>query len=343
MVGAVAGTPGTRPTGWPFIVVNNGLVSSIVGTGTESGIAYLDLQISGTATAAAIAAVSFGRGTALTAQTWTVSSYIKLAAGSLSGVTGMTLDLIEETAATVFVAGAGYSISLPTTASLITQRPAASRTLTGGANVALLRTNLSVNVSSGSTVDFTIRIGLPQLEQGAFATSPILTSTAAVTRNADVASITGSAFSGWANVNEGSLYADVAGYMNDALAGQRTVASITDGTYGNNFAISKSAAGATWRADGFSGGGAAQASFTGPYSAGVFSKIAFAYALNNANASFNGSIGTTDTSVPPPVAPNRLELRDPIGASGGHPTYTIRRLTYWPQRLPNASLQTLTQ
>ena len=40
MVGAVAGTPGTLPTGWPFQASSAGLAVSIVGTGTESGIAY---------------------------------------------------------------------------------------------------------------------------------------------------------------------------------------------------------------------------------------------------------------------------------------------------------------
>ena len=39
---------------------------------------------------------------------------------------------------------------------------------------------------AGVVVDFTIRIGWPQLELGAFATSPIRTTSAAVTRNTDV-------------------------------------------------------------------------------------------------------------------------------------------------------------
>jgi hypothetical protein len=192
MVGAVAGTPGTLPTNWPFQNAGAaGLAVAIVGTGTEAGITYLDWKVSGTATSNTSATICFDRTSVSTGQAWTVSSYLKLAAGSLSGVTGATLDLIEETSGTNFVTGALYSISLPTTASLISQRRNATRTLSGGATVALLRSNLSVSVSSGSTVDFTLRIGRPQLEQGATASTVIPTTTAAVTRTADSAVIDG--------------------------------------------------------------------------------------------------------------------------------------------------------
>jgi hypothetical protein len=45
-----------------------------------------------------------------------------------------------------------------------------------------------------------------QIEQGAFATSVIPTTTTALTRNADVASMTGTNFSSWYNAAEGTLY-----------------------------------------------------------------------------------------------------------------------------------------
>jgi hypothetical protein len=191
MVGAVAGTPGTLPTNWPFQAATNGLAVSIVGTGTESGIAYLDWKISGTTSALATADISFARTAALTGQTWTSSVYIKLVSGSLSAVTTTFIRLVEEDASINFVGGGSGSITLPTTASLGTQRGSFTRTLSGGATVAFVRTNLAVTVSSGSTVDFTLRIGLPQLEQGAFATSVIPTTTTALTRPVDSAVIDG--------------------------------------------------------------------------------------------------------------------------------------------------------
>ena len=331
MGGAVAGTPGTLPTGWPFQASSNGLAVSIVGTGTESGIAYLDWRISGTATAAAVGDICFGRASALTAQAWTGSSYLRLVAGNLSGVTGATIGLIEETVAQTFITGALYSISLPTTASLITQRPAASRTLTGGVTVALLRTNLTFNVSSGSTVDFTIRIGLPQVEQGAFATSVIPTTTATVTRAADVASITGTNFSSWYNQTEGTVFADVTRQTTTGFPGRFR---FWDGTSANSIDLYYDAAAnsSTFeiRASGtssvqiFGGGGALNSPV----------KAAAGWQTNNAAVTYNGVILGTDSSVVIPVAD---QVR--IGSSL---TGTIKRLTYWPVRLANPTLQSIT-
>jgi hypothetical protein len=338
MVGAAAGTPGTLPTGWPFQSAGvAGLAVAIVGTGTEAGITYLDWKVSGTATAATGATICTGRGSALTAQTWTTSSYLKLAAGSLSGVTGITLDLIEETAATAFVTGAGYSISLPTTNSLITQRPTASRTLSGGATVAQVRTNLSVAVSSGSAIDFTLRIGLPQLEQGAFATSVIPTSTAAVTRSADVCSITGSAFSSWYRQDEGTVF--VAGVSNGANgSGFFTLEDGSAAEYSRlgvgfsllNFIVSKASG---TQADVYSTG-------TSFVFGSPFRGVA-AYALNNVGLSLNGASAQVDTTADMPSAATALRI-----GFGKYTTYangTIRRLCYWNQRLADSTLQNITQ
>jgi len=338
MVGAVAGTPGTLPTGWPFQSGGGlGLSVSIVGTGTESGVAYLDWRISGTASAATAATISFGRVSALTAQTWTTSSYLKLAAGSLSGVTLMTLDLIEETVASIFVTGSQVSITLPTTNSLITQRPTASRTLTGGATVAQLRTNLTVSVSSGSTVDFTIRIGLPQLEQGAFATSVIATSTATATRAADVASITGSNFSSWYNQTEGTVF--TSGVCNGTNGS--AFFTLEDGSLAEyirmgpgfnllNLVVSKTAGGQT--ADVYS---------SNSFVFGLPYRGVGAYALNNVGLSLNGTNAQVDTTVDMPNTANALRI-----GLGKYTTYangTIKRLTYWPTRLSNTVLQQITQ
>ena len=345
MVGAVAGTPGTRPTGWPFISATNGLVSSIVGTGTESGIAYIDLRISGTATAAAAESVAFGRGSALTGQTWTVSSYFKLSAGSLSGVTSSTFDIIEETSANAFITGEFISISLPTTASLITQRPTASRTLTGGVTVGSVRTGLTFNVSSGSTVDFTLRIGLPQLEQGAFATSPILTTTTAATRSADVASITGSAFSGWYNASQGALHAEYSISFDSSVSVFPILAGFSDNTLGNASIHYNRTVDDGRRVLVRSGGTSSfDQSNAGAYVYGQIGRQAFAYTSSEFAFSAAGVAPTVSSSITWPTVDrfgigNNAFVGGSLSPLNGH----IRRLTYWPTRLANSTLQTLTQ
>ena len=47
MVGVVAGTPGTLPTNWS-IGGAAGLTTSVIGTGTEKGMAYVDIRLNGT-------------------------------------------------------------------------------------------------------------------------------------------------------------------------------------------------------------------------------------------------------------------------------------------------------
>ena len=206
MVGAVAGTPGTNPTGWLYATASsNGLTLSIVGTGVENGINYIDYRFNGTTIASpSPCAIGLVNATAATGQTWTASIYWKLVGGTTTGVTNWQIGIIENTAGGAFVTGAFYNQTTPTSAALITQRPAATRTLSGGATVGLLSYPLSFAVAGNTAIDCTLRIGLPQLEQGAFATSVIPTVGAgvitpgyiapAVTRAADVAQIAGSNF-----------------------------------------------------------------------------------------------------------------------------------------------------
>ena len=69
--------------------------------------------------------------------------------------------------------------------------------------------------------------------------------------------------------------------------------------------------------------------------------IAAAYKYNDANFAVNGTAATTDTSVLVPI-PNRLSIGKYAAASqimNGH----IKRLTYWPTRQSDSTLQVITQ
>jgi hypothetical protein len=71
-------------------------------------------------------------------------------------------------------------------------------------------------------------------------------------------------------------------------------------------------------------------------------KVASAFAVNNSVTAVNGVTGSVDTLCLMPTALNTLA----IGAEWNNANIvnsTIRRLTYWPARLPDSTLQTITQ
>jgi hypothetical protein len=349
MVGAVAGTPGTNPTGWTFATAqSNGLTISITGTGVENGINYIDYRFNGTTVASPNScAFGFANATAATAQAWTTSIYWKLASGTTTGTISWQLGIIENTAVGVFVTGAFYSQTAPTSAALITQRPTATRTLSGGATVGQVSHTMNISVAGNTAIDFTIRLGMPQLEQGAFATSAIPTTTAAATRSADVVSITGSAFSSWYRQDEGTMFASgdfVALGANSfsrivGLAGANTgtdeisfytrvAVGIGDGTIYGAVTVSSSLEGDL------------DAPAGAPNLSGAY-RSALAYKANNFGLSTNGLTPTADTSGSLPTI-TQLIIMGNVRFQN-KPSGHIRRLTYWPQRLPNSTLQAITQ
>jgi hypothetical protein len=192
MVGAVAGTPGTIPTNWTFASGSSGITREITGIGNDNGIPYIDVKFSGTASSDYTAFNQFDGNTntaASTGQTFTASQYLKAQAGSLSGITNFTVFCDERSNAGVFLQRSTTGVA-PTDASLATQRYLVTRTFTN-ASTAFTMSGIRFQVASGASINITLRIGLPQLELGATASTPIPTTSAAVTRTPDSAVIDG--------------------------------------------------------------------------------------------------------------------------------------------------------
>jgi hypothetical protein len=335
MVGAVAGTPGTAPTNW-VVSTGAGITRQLVEVGVENGIAYIDYRFSGTGSVVSDTQFDVGNFiAAASGQVWTHAVYCRLVAGSLTNVT-VTQILAENSAAGAFLAASTQNIT-PTSAALGTQRYALTRTLN---NALTAFTVPTLRVTSAGAIDVTVRIGLPQLELGAFATSVIPTTTAAATRTADVATMVGANFSNWYNQSEGTLFAETqlastsariaAGFdVNDGTTNNRTVfRALTAG--GADQVVVRSATTTV----------ASLSSAASPTAA--VRRTAVAYKLDDFALSADGATPVTDTSGAVPVAVNQML----IGYAAGPAEYLggyIRRIAYYPRRLSNSELQSVSR
>lgn len=342
MQGAVAGTPGTLPTNWIATTPANGITRQIVGTGTEDGISYIDFRFSGTNTLGSgfYMDMTFESGAIAAAQgqTWTESIYAKLIAGSVSGASFINtprLRLYELPSFTV----SELSLEAVSSAGLGSQRFAISRTVTGVATTGV-SPRIAWLIATGATIDFTLRIGLPQLEQGAFATSVIPTTTAAATRAADIATMTGTNFSSWFNAAAGTLFAEWNAFgsnYNRSVVDIEQTAAATDridiAINSSNVINPKTVV-----------GGSAVASLNGGnYTANTTARLAFAYASANYASSLNGAAAVTATTAGAlPSSLAKMFIGSLSGISGQQINGHIRRITYFPRRLSNTELQWIT-
>ena len=187
MVGASA--PSTPPNFW--FIDSRGTTLAVVGTGTDAGRNYIDVRWSGMPNLTADIRLGFEQATsllALSGQTWSASAYVAVVGGSLTNIGAVRLVVQERNSGGSLVStksGSDFKASLSSTlyrASFVT-------TLTGGGTVANAIPEYNFGVTNGEAIDVTFRIGLPQMEQGSGASSPIKTSSAAVARAADVLSL----------------------------------------------------------------------------------------------------------------------------------------------------------
>ena len=200
-----------------------------------------------------------------------------------------------------------------------------------------------------------------QLEAGSLPTSYIPTEGSTVTRAADVASISGSNFSGWYNEAVGSFYSESSILGLNAIGSTRYangVFKVRNNTVNNSFSRThhyspdvnmKLMAGAR------DSSGIQFLSVSATQTANTLYKAASAFTNGTADAALciNGStpginLGTTCTLSGSTTLLVGAGYFGGIGggAPGGDSMYlngTLKRLSFWPQRLPNETLQTITQ
>jgi hypothetical protein len=201
---------------------------------------------------------------------------------------------------------------------------------------------IGIRTATASTTSYqgdgtgTILIYGADLQPGSTPSSYIPTTTAAVTRSADVASITGSAFSSWYNSTAGtmraqwigasngcrSFYCEDAGRTNSERFAQRIGGSLlqTEVT-SNGVAVARSASGA------------------GTVTYPAIITACSAYDVTNCVVAFRGDVSSTATANGGPECGEIF-----IGSFRGTATFAngpIAKLTYWPQLLPSSTLSVL--
>jgi hypothetical protein len=175
-----------------------------------------------------------------------------------------------------------------------------------------------------------------QLETGAFPTSYIPTTGATATRSADLASVTGSNFSSWYRQDEGTVFASPS-----TINAAYTSGVIWDIGAGGAFG---STAYCTWSGTQWGlNPNVSPLNLLSAITAPALSTNASALQSNNSVISASGLIAGVDSSCSMPSNPTTLSIGRAGWTSGNFFNGTIRRLTYWPQRLPNNTLIALTR
>jgi hypothetical protein len=248
--------------------------------------------------------------------------------------------------------GSVFDLVTATVAGIVGTAPAASSCVSVGNG--WFRCSITVNIASGSvmpviylandsyvlnyTGDGTsgLYIWGAQLEAVSFPTSYIPTTSAQVTRAADVATMTGANFSSWYRQGEGSFIAVsdqyVTGNSNQCIvfeAGDGTNANLVQlgtqyGTTNFQYLITQAGSGQVVVVT------AASTSQTAR---------AVSYKTNDCAQSINGAAVSTDTAATMPiVASFGVGCKvNQISQLNGH----IARIAYYPKRLTNATLQAL--
>lgn len=172
-----------------------------------------------------------------------------------------------------------------------------------------------------------------QLEAGSFPTSYISTTTIALTRSADVCSITGADFSKFYNQSEGTIFVNAATPAN----GNRTIIGIDDNTANQMIRLRTEGVDPFYKVT--NGGSDLVALDLGSIVANTTFRASACYKLNDFASSLNGSVVFTDNTGTIPTV-NRMRIGQ--GESGNIITGHIASIKYYRKRLPNSTLQFIT-
>lgn len=326
MQGAVAGTPGTMPTNWGITEPLAGLNRTIKSITTINGVDVIVLNFAGTANSTLNNAINLETTTQIVAasgQTWTSSVFLSLVVNSGTTPVNNRLRVSGRDAGGVGVETLdGPNLSLTSTLTRYSFSPVFSV-----GTVAYALPTIIVPTVNGSAYNFDLTIGWPQLELGAFATSPIRTTSAAATRAADLVTLTTVPVSGgtW------TAFVDA---TSPTTAGKSTYFLAA----GNNDLIIYSSTAAQTRVSAFNGTSTLNATAgSGNWSTGIKAAVS----ADGSGRSAVGNNGTVGTDANTQTFPAALAIGSrSISTTEG--VITTRRIALWPVRLADAQMQALT-
>lgn len=181
-----------------------------------------------------------------------------------------------------------------------------------------------------------------QLEAGTFPTSYIPTTSAALTRNADVATMTGTNFSSWYNQTEGTVFSRF--YATSVLGAGSSAArcsmGISVGASTNRFRAQLADA-TQIRFTAVSNGSVTADLYSSATSTiNTWNDYVYAYKVDSFATSVNASNPSTDSSGAIPISPDRAFIgSDENTGATGYLNGWMAKVFYWPQRLTNAEVQ----
>lgn len=303
MVGAASGSPGTLPTtGWSLY---GGLTSTVTAGLTLLGLPAIAIRLQGTLTGEAGIQFDTVFAAAASGQAWSASAFVALQAGSTANIASANFILSEHNAGGTYLTGSVQ----PYTPGAV-QRLILARTL-NQATTASAQAYLNINCTGA--VDITLLIACPQLEQGANASSPILTYGSTATRMADLPVAVG--------LPSSSAYTMVADIVPTLTSGTPVDIRLSDGTSANW--IGHFVSGGTPGAQSFAAGvDLGSASPGGSVTAGTLYRVAIAAEANRLALSVNGGAVSTRASGAVPGGLNRVEF----AGAGTERAYGLARI-----------------
>ncbi|MGE0333103.1 MAG: YmfQ family protein [Ramlibacter sp.] len=339
MGGVVPGSSGTMPTYWATTPSTGTFTRTVIGTGVEDGIPYVEVRLQFTGASANAAAFAFESSTqiaALVGEKWHTSVYCRIVAGSLTNLDAIVY-INELNVAGAFITNGTSSLLSMTTAPLREQRFSLSRTVVDGLTRYVLPGVYFYNAAGAA--DITIRIGYPQAEKRDFSTFPVPTDVALETGTAATHLIGGASFSSYYNPLASTFVID---FVPFALVGNEVFWGVGQAGVFNNSAYLVYSGGQLALIV-YSGGVNTAALLLGALVPGNRYKVAISMRPGEIAARVNGGAEQLSAGAMPLVVNNESLLCTPWNGGSSYPAAWLRQRQYFPRarRAELASLSTL--